>query len=321
MFKNKKSNLLLYIVTCCFIQSFASCHQNATKINDETIEISDIPDIPIPISFELDKSGRIILTGKIEKETWQFLLDGQWDHDAIEERYIAQICDTIQNSVWKMYENTYETVRCKKRLNIQFADYNYIIDTIIINSPDFLGKAPNRHGIIGTRFFYDKIVKIDFDNNQILLYKELPTEYKDYIPFELFGSQNKGNDRRVRLNFNTYNQETITLEFLFDLGARYSDMENEIKNKIDRTLMPEDSTNFASVLLFRGFHMDRNDTVISINSQTGESIDYYKIHNFHGTIGMDIIKQYNLIFDYNGKHIYLKPNNNFKKFKKFNKKA
>ena len=320
MFINKESILLLFVVTCCFLQ-FTSCHQSATQTNNEIVEISEISTTPISIPFELDKHSRIILTGKVEGKTWKFLLDGQWDHDAIEEKYIAQICDTTQNPVWKVYENTYETTRCKKRLDIQFGDYNYIIDTLIIHGHNFLGTQPNEHGIIGTRFFYNKIVKIDFDNNQILLYRALPAEYKDYISLELFGSQDKGNGRRVRLNFNTFNQEIITLEFLFDLGALHTDMENGIKNKIDRTLMPEDSTNLASVLLSRGFHIFINDSVITVNSQTGEPIDYYKIHNIHGIIGMEIIKQYNLIFDYNGKRIYLKPNNNFRSFKKFKKKS
>ena len=322
MFINKKLNPLLYIVTCCFLHLLVSCHQGATQTNNEIVKISAISDIPILIPFELDKRGKIFLIGKIKEQTWQFLLDGQFDYDVIEEKYIAQICDTTQNPVWKVSEKTYETILCKKRLDIQFADYNHIIDTIIINKPSFLGEAPTKHGIIGTHFFYNKIVKSDFDNNQISLYKELPAEYKEYIPLELFGSKNKGNDRKVRLNFNTLNKEIITLEFLFDLGAPYSDMETEIRNKIDdQTLMPEDSTNLASVLLFRGLHMGKGDTIISIHYQTGEPIDYFKIHNFQGTIGMDIIKQYNLIFDYNGKYIYLKPNNNFRNFKKFKKKA
>jgi hypothetical protein len=290
---------------------FISCSSSSKQSNSELIELFEVPNIPIIIPFEFI-NNKIVLTGEIEGSILKFTLDNLGDYSNLYEEVAYKILDTNKTSIWKIYQEGFESLLCKKQVTIQIFDFSYMIDTLEI----VYSKGRFNDGLIGTSFFYDKIVKIDFDSSQILLYQKLPEEYSEYIALELFGTKHKVNDRRVRLEFETLNQEKITEEFLFDLGGLHSYFDTSVRAKIDMNQMSKDSNNFSSVLLFRSFLINRNINAEFINGQTGELINLQERNQCNGVIGMDIIKQYNLIFDYNGKHLYLKPNANYRSFTK-----
>jgi hypothetical protein len=299
------------------LAALSSCSSRTAAPKEEAVadtlaELSAIVDTPFIIPFKF-KQNKILLTGKIGNITLIFILDEMGDYTHINTDMAYKICDSNQNPMWTIEQDGFKSILCKKRVTIQLADFPYVIDTVQIVKDKYAHILPD-NGVIGTSLFYDKIVKIDFDSLRIYLYKRLPPEYKDYIALPLTGSQHKVNDRKVRLRFEGVNQEQFTEELAVDLGGPHSFMNPDVREKIDINRMPEDSTDFASVLLSRAFLINKNIKAEFENSQTGELVELYQ--NSQGTIGMDVLKQFNLIFDYNGKQLYLKPNNNYKTFSK-----
>lgn len=325
MIMDKNSNKLGYLlnieITCLIIVFFSLCcvscsHNSGKKNNSTATELSDVPDTPLVVPFEY-KYMKIYLTSVIQNDSLKFILDNLGDYTFLPQKIAYNYCDSTRDKIWMINQNKHKSFLCKKHFTLQLGDYSYNIDTlqIILPERDPILKDPKfleLRGLIGTTFFYDKIVKIDFDRQQILLYKYLPPECKDYIVLSLTGSKNKVNDRKVQLTFKGVDKKPVTGEFLVDLGGLHSYMNPEVRDRIDMTAMSEDSTDFASVLLSRSFLIHKNIKAEFVNGQTGELKNLYEGHI--GLIAMDILSQFNLIFDYNGRKLYLKPNHNYQNF-------
>ena len=75
--------------------------------------------------------------------------------------------------------------------------------------------------------------------------------------------------------------------------------------------------NIGAVLLNRAVAIKYKIDVEAGNSQTGEVIEHpFENWGCDGGIGMDIIKQYNMIIDYQHNRIYYTPNEYYKKMTK-----
>ncbi|CAM1343991.1 aspartyl protease family protein [Tenacibaculum amylolyticum] len=179
-------------------------------------------------------------------------------------------------------------------------------------------------GIIGYSLLKDYITKIDYDNNEILLfdkienvatkgYKAIPFKFGSGLPIPQF-------DIRITLR----NGDSFTGRVFFDSGAALAllintpfNKENNLSKKVEKSLISKS----------QNLHGESTSEKIAIKSmniggyELGEmavniahdknGVSSYK--NYLGILGGEVISKFNIILDYSTSILYLKPNSNFNK--------
>lgn len=179
-------------------------------------------------------------------------------------------------------------------------------------------------GIIGYSLLKDYITKIDYDNNEILLYDKIEhvntTGYKA-IPFK-FG--NSLPIPQFNVSITLRNGDSFTDRVFFDSGAALTllintpfSKTNKLNEKVKKSLISKTENLHGESISEKiaiksmnigGFELSEM-TVNVAHDKSG--VSSYK--NSLGILGGEVISKFNVILDYSTSIIYLKPNTNFSK--------
>ena len=196
------------------------------------------------------------------------------------------------------------------------------VNLILVNFSSFKAVTGAKFdGIIGYDFLNKYVTKIDFDRKCMQLYDQLAekdTAGYTAIAFEF----NKGvNIPRFPMTIKLADGESVTGKVMFDSGAdnallisapfknyhRLNDKIGKTVNKRSRGLnvITNDIGATVNEIEFMGFKFRDVDIDLTVNDQAEPKDGYL------GIIGMEIIKRFNIIFDYPRKKIYMKPNSTY----------
>ena len=208
-------------------------------------------------------------------------------------------------------------------------DYNH--DVYIILDEEFnissgLGVPVN--GILGFEFFRNHIVEIDYIRNKIHVYKDISKIQKrinkKFEKLDLYIENNKP----YLVADVVINNHKITLKLLVDIGN--GDAVWLFQSKIPEILIPEN--NFDD-FLGRGFNGEISGKrakldKVNVHNYSFEqpyiafpdtlSVKNVTIQNSSGSVGAEIVRRFTVVFDYNNKSLYLKPNLHYKESFRFN---
>jgi len=269
------------------------------EINDVTLSFILDTGVNKPILFNLSESDSIDL-----KNTKTFYLHGLGAEGKI-----------------KALRSSYNKMKFGNALSVN--QDLYVIFDKTINFTPRLGATV--HGIIGYDIFKDFIVEINYSSEYIRLYKQEgfkpPTSKKwEMIPVDIHK-----NKPYLNANVNLSNSDSNEpIKLLIDTGS--SDALWLFEN-MEKGLTPIKDLNFHDYLgkglsgpvygkrskvsnfEFSNFSLK----AVNVAFPDALSIDMDKIYKGrNGSVGGDVLKRFNLFFDYANKKLYLKKNSYFK---------
>ncbi len=179
------------------------------------------------------------------------------------------------------------------------------------------------HGLIGFNLFKDYIVKIDYDDEKITLYRPEHYKYRDRKNDIILPLHFEGNKPFVRTSIVTEDFEEVPVILLVDTGA--SDALWLSANSDKRIKIPD---NNIETFLGKGLSGDlfgnkgRVDgiwvgpLVLSqpiVSFPNSELIDkLMSTNNRNGTLGAEILRRFTVTFDYKNKRLTLHPTSKIK---------
>lgn len=213
------------------------------------------------------------------------------------------------------YGNTLQTGRMK------FVNQTiYFIEDDLFNLSEYTGRKIN--GLLGSDFFQDLAVKIDYGNRRITFYESSSFKVpKGYVPIHLTINEEK---MYATLQATESDGKVSNVNMLIDTGAElaawfrtFGDDKIKIPDKklygyIGQGLNGEITGYLARLpKVGIGGHNLSNPVISfpdsSCISGTATPLDR------DGTIGSQILSRYNIIIDEPNGMLYVKPNNNFRK--------
>ncbi|MGB0862552.1 MAG: PDZ domain-containing protein [Saprospiraceae bacterium] len=192
-------------------------------------------------------------------------------------------------------------------------------ETILVLEEDFLKFdevfGQDVHGIIGHELFKNFIVKIDYDNKRLTLYKheKFRTPKKSYKAFDIELSFGKP---YIIAPVTFHNNDTVNTRVLLDTGASFNllldvnsnpkinfppktlhgDMGRGLGGLLDGLVGRVPRLNFTPFSFENIITFYQSDTVFS---------ELNELSNRNGIIGNGILKRFKVIFDYRNQKLYL----------------
>lgn len=291
--------------------------------------------ISIPFKFI---NNLIIINIKVNDVPLNFLLD-----TGVEQSILFSLDETDQISFAQMesvkikgfgkkeafdgYKSTLNEIKIK-----DFVDKNHTLYLVLdqnINISSDVGVPVN--GIIGYHFFKNNLVKIDFENNRIIIYKnsevQLATVEKSFskVPLQFHNGKPYLNSS---IKFENVTDE-FTAKLLIDTGN--TDAVWLFKEKNNQIKIPQTNVEdylgrgfSGDVFGFRGRVPEFSINEFSISQpiiafpNANETTEIDAVENRSGSIGSEIIKRFTVYFHYKSQLMYLKKNHNFNNEFNFN---
>ncbi|CAM4253062.1 pepsin/retropepsin-like aspartic protease family protein [Flavobacterium terrigena] len=177
------------------------------------------------------------------------------------------------------------------------------------------------HGILGADFFMDNIVEIQYDTKRIVVYRKVTNRYESKIinykqlPFIL-----KDKKPYIPVTINIEDKKIENLELLVDTGLSDGlwifEKELDVKNKkqIDDYLGAGIGGNvYGKRVRFKNIIFSDYEFKEPIISMP-DTISFLKkniLNQRDGSVGGEILKRFNVIFNYNKQIMYLDKNSYF----------
>ncbi len=189
-------------------------------------------------------------------------------------------------------------------LHFTMNQYSFNLDTV------WYGKCQKGDedlvGILGVEFFMDQIIQFDFERNKMIILKSLPANIKDYEILQLHKdtiskSYPSQKFRYILLpGFVDSNDKPIDGFFSLDLGSSFTLFTHNFSNKINLDKSTKQNQGLTSLIC----SMPSLQTNVYLMDDDGKSVTLIE----DGYIGVDLLSQFDVIFDYPHNKLYLKPN-------------
>ncbi len=321
----KIKNYFLYI---SFILQFSNA-QNGFQFLGTTTKLS--------IPFEM-VNNLIIIPIEVNGAKMNFLLD-----TGVSETIIFSLDDAgevifNQSQAIKMKgfgkKEDFNAYRCKNnKLAIKnYVDDNHTIYLVLdqeINISSQVGIPVN--GIIGYHFFKNNPIKINYSSKRISIFlglkKQIEKIEKNYLKIPISFFENKPYLQSL-ITFDN-NNESLNSKLLIDTGNSdalwlFKERDNNIKiptKNIDDFLGKGlNGDVFGKRGRIKSFEINKfkieNPITSFPDSVITNSVDLAQ--NRVGSLGNEILKRFNLVFDYSNNYLYLKKNSNYNEPFSFN---
>ncbi len=195
--------------------------------------------------------------------------------------------------------------------------------SLVLNNFDRLSKAigVKIQGIIGDEIMNHYVTQIDFDHQQMKLYQHIQnvdTTGYTCIPFDYYRGVMIP---RFPISITLANGETVTGKVMFDSGNAATllvstpfSIFHDFDHKLGKTLtvgglgLSNSTTEQVAEIksmAFGGFNFNKMLIKLTVNPAAKPGEGYL------GILGIDVIKRFNLILDYEHKKIYMQPNHTY----------
>ncbi|MFY0629261.1 MAG: aspartyl protease family protein [Flavobacteriaceae bacterium] len=306
-------NRTFYIFLLVFIQSILLNAQVAT------------------IPFEIKDNGHLYLKVKVNnsKEALNFVFDTGATSDLLDKDIAEKM------GIKADYQQSVQGTGGSKTYDIATSQKLILPKGIVIRNTNLVFTDLSRFhaaiddgfvGIVGYSLLRKFITKIDYQKQELVLYKkisDLNTSSYSKIPFRF--------DRGIPIpqfdiSIQLKNGESFTGKILFDSGAGLTlsvntpyNQENKIRKKSGKSIISKSlglskksiSEKVAINSLTIGDFTFKDLAIRISNEESGVSA----YDGYLGILGAQIIKRFNIVLDYSTKTLYLKPNSHYgKKF-------
>ena len=194
-----------------------------------------------------------------------------------------------------------------------------------LNLYEDLGK--NVHGILGRDLFENRLIKIDYRRNKIIVFSELHNiKLKKHKAISIKIIKGKP---IIDLQMVDINGERRNLNFLVDLGSSFAATfyASEITKKkysanhldavIGKGLSGQINGSLARIESVNIGGFDLKDMIVAFPDD--EAIKHFIQRDYvDGSVGAEIMRRLDPIFDYKAGRLYLKPNSAFGKHQSYN---
>lgn len=253
-------------------------------------------DANISIPFTLE-NGRTVLEASIKGQQSRYIFDSgsMISHADISSWGLFPVAYTKE---WN--NNKLSTVLVLGLNKIQFGDFNIKAHSYLINNSDSITRIKKNegyNGLLGISIFEGYWCELSFSEQKIYLYKEKPEGYDMYSPANLININNPvdipitiGN-KIVYMTIDTGLSRAIL--FPEDMGIEKNN------NNYLEIISDEEVEEYHLVKTNEIKILDETykDKYIMTNSYSAKRFNYVS-HNDIGLIGLDFLKNYDLLFDY-----------------------
>ena len=315
--KNFTLKTLLTLVAALL---FFSCKPNNKATAEELARepVSKIDSIPFTMNekFPSAQFNRIYIPVQLKDSTiYLALLDNCYTRTSFRDNLFNTVYDMSNFRAVDTLSFTASRVDFEGKVELRIGSYLLALDTIeIVNTVLFDKLFPGfDKNIIGFDLFEREIVEIDFDNHLVLIHSHLPEKTDTYLALDLHyrNQRFRYNERMPRIQLEGFvgkNQEKLTGKFLFDLGAQFTTLYPEFQAQLSSDMSQYDSLSWGYKLL--NLTNAHNKTIVFAGSDNADiSVPVEDEHN-QGVIGLDFLRQFNLVFDYPRGKLYLQPREN-----------
>lgn len=217
-------------------------------------------------------------------------------------------------------------------VNIELGDVFNPQETLLVLEEDFLKFdeifGEDVHGIIGYELFKDFIVKIDYDNRNLVLYKHKNFKH-NHRRYETFDIELNYGKPYINAPITLHNSDTVNGRFLLDTGASFDflldinssskidfppqalrgDLGRGLGGLLDGLVGRIDSLKFDPFSFQGVITFYQSDSVFS---------ELNELSNRNGIIGDGILKRFTAIFDYKNEKLYLRKGRDYSSPFRFN---
>lgn len=185
------------------------------------------------------------------------------------------------------------------------------------------------HGIIGYDLFKELVVELDYIGKWIQFHN--PDKFKPHKKFQVFSLEIEKNKPYLNSCISNDQNDSIDVKLMVDTGASFAltmFTESHSEIKVD--------TPSIQAYLGTGLSGDLQGSISRVNEfSMGQSIVFKDVITAYpeeesvrhikkgtdrnGSLGGEILKRFRVVFDYKGKKIYLKKNNNYANSFDYNK--
>lgn len=267
------------------------------------------PYVADTIPFTLGKGDKIYIKGKINNSAeLNFMFDTGSDQEVISKAGLSKAVKLNFNDVKSSITlGGITTIQNSKENRLQIG--NLVWDNVPIAQID----EADADGIIGYNVFDNKIVEINYDKSIIVIhsqpvavgseYEKLPMIFKGNLPFIEATLTNGAKVAKGYFEFDAGSNGSLWLNKDFvQANALYGTMEI-LAETSSRGLDGKKIRNEKVILPKFGFGKYEL-TNVPIDLELSSESDNLK----WGILGMDILKRYNTIINFQADSIYLKPN-------------
>lgn len=275
-----------------------SCHIQVASVLPPDISHLETKSIyPIKVPFKLINS-KIFFDGKINNKNVLVQFDLGAGTGVVNRKSSEKI--GLEFSSQKMVSNTKglnkERTSLNNQMTISGLNWDDIELTEVGNMNDF------EDIIIGNGFFRDKIIEIDYDKGEFIIYENLPNKAGDYKKMPVYYVQNRPMFKAKIV----HNNKKYNSWFLFDTGRDGSML---IGN--DFTGLKNNWQELQPLTMVNGRKIVRLDAFIAgvefkdiVTNASDPAVPNNKVSLF----GNQILKHFNVILDNKKGTLYLKPN-------------
>jgi len=309
---------------------FFSCKSNnkatAEELAQETVHRID--SIPFTMDENLTakhKLHKIYIPVQLKDSvTYSFILDNCYQRTSFRDNLFDSMYDRSNFRVVDTPGLTRSRIYLEGQVELKIGSYLFALDTIeILNIEKYFNSELFKNyssqevlsNTIGFDLFEQEVVEVDFDNHLVLIHSHLPEKTASYLTLDLVYNQQSfqwsWSERMPRIQLEGFvgkNQEKLTGKFIFDLGSPITQLFSEFKAKLSSDMSQYDSLSWGYKLLnLTNAHNIKTRLAVSENADISLPLeDEYN----QGHIGMDFLKQFNLVFDFPRGKIYLQPREN-----------
>lgn len=292
-----------------------SCYTRISTLRKPYVKADgDIRTTNDTIPFELGSDNKIHIRGHInDSESLDFMFDTGADQVVLYKKGAKKVKLNFDGKMENAGFGGTHTRDVSNRNTIQLGNMIWKDEAVMYID----NQADKSDGIIGFNIFEDKVVEIDFDQQLMVIHPQ------SYDPGEGFVASKiiyDGTLPQIPLRLQTGTQ-SYTNDFVFDMGAQNSlfltyptwvNKEFE-KLKVIKTQSGRGVGNgrvSSNLVLLPTLYLAGQELVNVPMALATKNAEGWTAHNL---LGMDVIKRFNIVIDYQQHIIYLKSNSLKKK--------
>ncbi len=266
------------------------------------------------LSFTLESDNKVHLKGRInDSEPLDFMFDTGADQIVLYKKGAKKVKLLFDGKMENAGFGGTHTREISNRNKIQLGNMIWKDEAVMYID----NQADKADGIIGFNIFEDKVVEIDFDKGIMVIHAQSYDPGPGYVKSKIIYD---GTLPQIPLMLQTGTQSYIN-EFVFDMGAQsglfmtYPSWVNKEFEKLAPITHQKGrgvggNNLHSSVVLLPKLILAGEEL---INVPVGLATKNPQGWTAHNLLGMDIIKRFNIVIDYQQHNLYLKPNSLKKK--------
>ena len=305
---------------CITILFLSACNGISNNKDYSTEEVFVLPENATPVVI----TGYLFIPGDADSAPGNFLIDLGADNLYLDSVFFYENKLTYENTFFANISGIGNTLKriivIRDSVNFTFKGYNFKTDIVPVLDLKPIG-GDFVDGLLGVRYFMDKVLEINYEHEYIIIHKGIDSvDLTHYKSIELKRVENyicapiTMKTKGVIINGHFIIDTGYPVSSITSNASKVHNLENTITHKVeyytDYGGIGGNSASYDFIIdsvLISEFGLNNVNMSFSVDS-AGILSD----GDYLGIIGNDILKRFDVIFDFANLILYLKPNKNYK---------